>query len=185
MKVHLFLASCVAAVCAAACSRGGTGERIAVFTKNQTNPYFQMVRLGADNAARQMKVRVVHYVPTTADSIPTGGPASAPSGGETPDPDSSGGILSPAPAAAKPMFEMVAVLSADSISERVIDGQRESSHVALARFVALHERSPLIAPTLAPTAATPNPTYAIGETPGGADRAAARRETPTRPSVAS
>ncbi len=46
------------------------GERIAVFTKNQTNPYFQLVRLGADNAARQMNARVVHYVPTKPDSIP-------------------------------------------------------------------------------------------------------------------
>jgi hypothetical protein len=39
---------------------------------------------------------------TTADSVPTGGPAPAPSGGETPDPDLSGAILSPAPAAAPP-----------------------------------------------------------------------------------
>jgi ribose transport system substrate-binding protein len=46
------------------------GERIAVFTKNQTNPYFQMVRLGADNAAKQMNARVTHYVPTRPDSIP-------------------------------------------------------------------------------------------------------------------
>ena len=46
------------------------GEKIAVFTKNQTNPYFQMMRLGADNAARQMNARVVHYVPTKPDSIP-------------------------------------------------------------------------------------------------------------------
>ena len=30
------------------------GEKIAVFTKNQTNPFFQAVRLGADNAAKQM-----------------------------------------------------------------------------------------------------------------------------------
>src|SRR4030081_2500175 len=46
------------------------GERIAVFTKNQTNPYFQMLRLGADNAAKQMNARVTHYVPTKPDSIP-------------------------------------------------------------------------------------------------------------------
>src|SRR6185503_8417268 len=46
------------------------GERIAVFTKNQTNPYFQMLRLGADNAAKQMNARVTHYVPTRPDSIP-------------------------------------------------------------------------------------------------------------------
>src|SRR5215510_14439765 len=45
-------------------------EKIAVFTKNQTNPYFQMLRLGADNAARQMNARVTHYVPTRPDSIP-------------------------------------------------------------------------------------------------------------------
>src|SRR5437660_342830 len=46
------------------------GERIAVFTKNQTNPYFQMLRMGADNAAKQMNARVTHYVPTRPDSIP-------------------------------------------------------------------------------------------------------------------
>jgi ribose transport system substrate-binding protein len=56
-------------------SVGGTalaqsGERIAVFTKNQTNPYFQAVRLGADSAAKQMNVRLTHYVPTKPDSIP-------------------------------------------------------------------------------------------------------------------
>ena len=41
-----------------------------MFTKNQTNPYFQSVRLGADNAAKQMNATVVHYVPTKPDSIP-------------------------------------------------------------------------------------------------------------------
>src|SRR5215467_10872276 len=46
------------------------GEKIAVFTKNQTNPYFQMLRMGADNAAKQMNARVTHYVPTRPDSIP-------------------------------------------------------------------------------------------------------------------
>lgn len=45
-------------------------ETIAVFTKNQTNPYFQSVRLGAENAARQMRAMIIHYVPTKADSIP-------------------------------------------------------------------------------------------------------------------
>src|SRR5215831_19147055 len=46
------------------------GEKIAVFTKNQTKPYFQMLRMGADNAAKQMNARVTHYVPTRPDSIP-------------------------------------------------------------------------------------------------------------------
>ena len=54
-----------------ACARGPeTGVRIAVFTKNQTNPFFQTVRLGADSAARQMDATVTHYVPTQPDSIP-------------------------------------------------------------------------------------------------------------------
>jgi ribose transport system substrate-binding protein len=47
-----------------------SGEKIAVFTKNQTNPFFQDVRLGADNAAKQMGAVVMHYVPTKPDSIP-------------------------------------------------------------------------------------------------------------------
>ena len=46
------------------------GETIAVFTKNQTNPFFQTVRLGADSAAKQMNASVIHYIPTQPDSIP-------------------------------------------------------------------------------------------------------------------
>jgi ribose transport system substrate-binding protein len=64
----------VAALSLAACGGAGDeatdGEEIALFTKNQTNPYFQSIRLGADDAARQMGARIVHYVPTRADSIP-------------------------------------------------------------------------------------------------------------------
>lgn len=63
------------AIACAACSRApaparADGERIAVFTKNQTNPYFEMLRMGADNAATQMKAHVTQYVPTRPDSIP-------------------------------------------------------------------------------------------------------------------
>ncbi len=47
------------------------GEKIAVFTKNSTNPFFQAFRLGADSAAKQMNAAAVtHYVPTKPDSIP-------------------------------------------------------------------------------------------------------------------
>ena len=63
--------------CAAACSRsdsggGQTADRptIAFFTKNQTNPYFQSIRQGADSAGRELNVSVVHFVPTKPDSIP-------------------------------------------------------------------------------------------------------------------
>jgi ribose transport system substrate-binding protein len=46
------------------------GETLAVFTKNQTNPYFQTVRVGADAAAKAMKAKTLHYIPTKPDSIP-------------------------------------------------------------------------------------------------------------------
>ncbi len=46
------------------------GETIAVFTKNQTNPFFQNVRVGAENAAKQLGAKVIQYVPTKPDSIP-------------------------------------------------------------------------------------------------------------------
>src|SRR2546425_7776868 len=52
------------------CARKTEGDRIAVFTKNQTNPFFRTVRLGADSAAKQMNATVTHYVPTQPDSIP-------------------------------------------------------------------------------------------------------------------
>ena len=45
-------------------------ETIAVFTKNQTNPFFQNVRVGAENAAKQYGVKIIQYVPTKPDSIP-------------------------------------------------------------------------------------------------------------------
>jgi len=46
------------------------GETIAVFTKNQTNPYFQAVRVGADSAAKALSAKTLHYIPTKPDSIP-------------------------------------------------------------------------------------------------------------------
>jgi ribose transport system substrate-binding protein len=45
-------------------------ETIAVFTKNQTNPYFQAVRVGADTAAKALGANVIQYIPTKPDSIP-------------------------------------------------------------------------------------------------------------------
>ena len=46
------------------------GETIAVFTKNQTNPYFQAVRVGTETAAKVLGVTVIQYIPTKPDSIP-------------------------------------------------------------------------------------------------------------------
>jgi ribose transport system substrate-binding protein len=45
-------------------------ETIAVFTKNQTNPFFNNVRVGAENAAKQLGAKIIQYVPTKPDSIP-------------------------------------------------------------------------------------------------------------------
>jgi ribose transport system substrate-binding protein len=46
------------------------GETIAVFTKNQTNPFFQTVRVGADNMAKSLSAKTLQYIPTKPDSIP-------------------------------------------------------------------------------------------------------------------
>lgn len=46
------------------------GETIAVFTKNQTNPFFEAVRIGADKAAKSLNATTIHYIPTKPDSIP-------------------------------------------------------------------------------------------------------------------
>lgn len=45
-------------------------EVVAVFTKNLTNPFFHNERVGAENAAKQLKAKVVQYTPTKPDSIP-------------------------------------------------------------------------------------------------------------------
>jgi ribose transport system substrate-binding protein len=46
------------------------GATIAVLTKNQTNPQFQVMRIGAAKAAAAAHDTVINYVPTHADSIP-------------------------------------------------------------------------------------------------------------------
>jgi ribose transport system substrate-binding protein len=63
----IFIASCAKPTNESADKTGG--ESIAVFTKNQTNPFFETVRLGAKNAAKQMNATVVQYIPTVQDSI--------------------------------------------------------------------------------------------------------------------
>jgi ribose transport system substrate-binding protein len=72
-SVSLLFCGCawIVVLAAGACSHGGgNGERIAVFTKNQTDPYFEMLRMGTEDAARQMQARVTQYMPTQPSSIP-------------------------------------------------------------------------------------------------------------------
>ncbi len=44
--------------------------RIAVFTKNRTNPAYAAARLGADRTAARLGATTTHYVPEVADSAP-------------------------------------------------------------------------------------------------------------------
>ena len=44
--------------------------RIAVFTKNRTNPAYEAARLGADRTAARLGATTVHYVPDKPDSVP-------------------------------------------------------------------------------------------------------------------
>jgi ribose transport system substrate-binding protein len=69
MKQMSTAALTLAAVCAAG-SAWADGEKIALFTKNQTNPFFQTVRVAAEDAAKQMHATISNYVPTKPDSIP-------------------------------------------------------------------------------------------------------------------
>lgn len=44
--------------------------RIAVFTKNRTNPAYEAARIGADRVAGRLGAAIVHYVPDAPDSVP-------------------------------------------------------------------------------------------------------------------
>jgi ribose transport system substrate-binding protein len=51
-------------------STGGERETVALFTKNQLNPYFQTIRVAAQTASNELNVDLINYIPTVADSIP-------------------------------------------------------------------------------------------------------------------
>jgi len=44
--------------------------RIAVFTKNRTNPAYESARIGADRAAKRLGVSTFHFVPEHPDNVP-------------------------------------------------------------------------------------------------------------------
>ena len=44
--------------------------RIAVFTKNRTNPAYEAARLGADRVAERFGATTTHYVPDVPDDVP-------------------------------------------------------------------------------------------------------------------
>jgi ribose transport system substrate-binding protein len=45
------------------------GEKLAIFTKNLTNPYFEAFRVGANTAAKAQKATTVQYAPSKPDNI--------------------------------------------------------------------------------------------------------------------
>jgi len=74
-RLGLFIVVCTSlAACGPQKETGNTAqpkkEIIALFTKNQTNPYFKTIRVAGQTAARMLNVEVVDFVPTKADSIP-------------------------------------------------------------------------------------------------------------------
>src|SRR5215475_612390 len=69
MKQNMTMLAAVALTLAASPCRAD-GETIAVFTKNQTNPYFQAVRVGSEASAKNLNAKVIQYIPTKPDSIP-------------------------------------------------------------------------------------------------------------------
>ena len=50
--------------------RNRAKPRIAVFTKNRTNPAYAAARLGADRTAARFGATTAHYVPEVPDSVP-------------------------------------------------------------------------------------------------------------------
>jgi len=69
MKQNMTMLAAVALTLVASPCRAD-GETIAVFTKNQTNPYFQAVRVGSEASAKNLNAKVIQYIPTKPDSIP-------------------------------------------------------------------------------------------------------------------
>jgi ribose transport system substrate-binding protein len=70
LRTTLEIGALASALVMAAPAALADGEKIAFFTKNNTNPYFQAVRLGGDSAAKQLHAALTHFVPTKPDSIP-------------------------------------------------------------------------------------------------------------------
>ena len=70
MRANIYAGLTALAAAAIGTAAHADNETIAVFTKNQTNPFFQAVRVGSDAAAKALNAKVLHYIPTKPDSIP-------------------------------------------------------------------------------------------------------------------
>jgi ribose transport system substrate-binding protein len=63
----------ISTLCLASLSNGSASadsETIAIFTKNQTNPFFETVRVGTAAAAKANNAKLIQYIPVKPDSIP-------------------------------------------------------------------------------------------------------------------
>lgn len=70
MRRSMKLTGLVLAGAMAALGARAENETVALFTKNNTNPFFQAVRVGSAAAARALGATVTNFVPTKPDSIP-------------------------------------------------------------------------------------------------------------------
>lgn len=70
MKKITLLISTLGLAAMASAPAMADGETVAVFTKNQTNPFFETVRVGTATAAKSVGVKLIQYIPIKPDSIP-------------------------------------------------------------------------------------------------------------------
>jgi ribose transport system substrate-binding protein len=67
--VRIAIGVALVAIFAACGGSRARAETIAVFTRSQGSPIFAALRAGAGAAAKTLGVEVIHYVPSTADSV--------------------------------------------------------------------------------------------------------------------
>jgi ribose transport system substrate-binding protein len=68
-KISRVALAVMAMLAFAATAAYAEGEKIAVFTKNLTNPFFEAFRVGANTAGKELKLNIVQYTPTKPDNI--------------------------------------------------------------------------------------------------------------------
>jgi ribose transport system substrate-binding protein len=69
MKRQILLPIALTMTALLAGPQGAKSESIAVFTRNNVNPFDKAIRQGSDAAAKNLKVDVSHYVPTTPGNV--------------------------------------------------------------------------------------------------------------------
>ena len=69
MKRPILLLGALTLTALLALPQGARSESIIVFTRNNVNPFDKAIRQGSDAAAKNLKIDVSHYVPTSSGNI--------------------------------------------------------------------------------------------------------------------